>query len=158
MKKIVGLGIALITLASCSSSKDVANPETLPKDISLKPHDHFTQEGDQQNLKTLIKEIDSLIGRETCTDAADWKFTAIGAKACGGPSSYLAYPITMEDEILPKIQTFTSMQSDFNVKYNLMSDCAMVLPPVGIRCEDGKAILTGQKTEVDVPDDTEVTN
>lgn len=158
MKTLLIVGITLLTLVSCSSKKDVANPETLPKDISLKPQNDFTQENDQLKLKTLINEIDSIIGGETCKDVEDWKFTAIGAKPCGGPASYVAYPIKLEDEILPKIQTFTSMQSDFNLKYNLMSDCAMVMPPAAIRCEDGKAVLKGQEREFEVLDNAAIAN
>lgn len=114
---------------------------TLPQDISKKPHLHSAQEEDQDKLKVLIKEIESLINTEKCNNAADWKFAPIGSKPCGGPSSYIAYPQQLETEILSKISLFTAMQSDYNLKYNLTSDCAMVLPPVEIKCENGKAVL-----------------
>lgn len=147
MKNLLIIGISVLTLASCSSKKGIVEAETLPKDISQKPHDHFTQDEEHVQMKNLIKEIDSIIGNENCTDASDWKFTAIGSKACGGPSSYIAYPTKLEEEILPKVTQFTSMQSDFNTKYGLMSDCAMVMPPVEIRCENGKAILIGDRID-----------
>ena len=143
MKHLLIIGISVLTLASCSSKKGIVEAETLPKDISQKPHDHFTQDEEQAQMKNLIKEIDSIIGNENCSDPTDWKFTAIGSKACGGPSSYIAYPTKLEEEILPKVTQFTSMQSAFNTKYGLMSDCAMVMPPVEIRCENGKASLVG---------------
>lgn len=152
MKHLLIIILSLSTLASCSSKKGLEAAETLPKDISQKPQDHFTQEEEQVQMKNLIKEIDSIIGAENCAEAMDWKFAAIGSKACGGPSSYIAYPTKLEEEILPKIAQFTSMQSSFNTKYNLMSDCAMVLPPVEIRCKNGKAVLIGdhiEKEEVD---------
>ena len=47
----------------------------------------------------------------------------------------------IEDEIVTKIKNFTQMQSAFNTKYGLVSDCMMVMPPSGIRCVDGKAVL-----------------
>ena len=89
----------------------------------------------------MIREIEALIALEPCTDPAQMKLAAIGAKPCGGPSSYIAYPSKLEAQILPKIEHFTQMQSAFNKKYNLMSDCSMVMPPAGIRCENGKAVL-----------------
>ncbi|MDQ0478091.1 MULTISPECIES: hypothetical protein [Chryseobacterium] len=147
MKHLLIITISLLSLVSCSSKKRVTDVETLPKDIALKPEDHFSQQADQIEMKNLIKEIDSLISTEKCADAKDWKFTAIGSKACGGPSSYIAYPVKLEDQILPKVTQFTSMQSAFNLKYGLMSDCVMVLPPAEIRCENGKAVLTGNHSE-----------
>ena len=143
MKNVLIIAISALTLASCSSKKAVIDEETLPKDIALKPNNNFTQEDEQRDLKNLIVEIETQISAETCTDPTEWKFAAIGSKPCGGPSSYLAYPLKLENEILPKITHFTSMQNAFNIKYNLTSDCAMVLPPVEIRCEDGKAVLIG---------------
>ncbi|MGA9211275.1 hypothetical protein [Kaistella sp.] len=123
------------------------NEETLPKDIALKPENHSPQEEEQVQMKNLIKEIDALINTETCSDPTDWKFTAIGSKSCGGPSSYIAYPIKLEEEILPKVTQFTSMQTAFNTKYKIMSDCMVVLPPSEIKCENGKAVLIGDHLE-----------
>ena len=147
MKHFLIIAISILTLSACSAKKAALDEDTLPKDISQKPHNHFTQEEDQLQMKNLIKKIDSLIATETCSDPADWKFTAIGSKACGGPTSYIAYPINLEDEILKKASQFTSMQSEFNTKYGLMSDCAMILPPVEIRCENGKAVLIGDHSD-----------
>ena len=147
MRPFIIIAISIFTLSACSSKKAALDEETLPKDIALKPHDHFAQDEEQVQMKNLIKEIDSLISTETCTNAADWKFTAIGAKPCGGPSFYIAYPEKLEEQVLPKITQLTSMQSAFNTKYNLTSDCAVVMPPVEIRCENGKAILVGDRLE-----------
>lgn len=141
MKNIFIIGIALLSLVSCKTKKSAENTDTLPKDISLKPENNMAQQEDRQQLTSLMREIDAFIALEPCTNPADSKFTAIGAKPCGGPSSYIAYPTKLEAQILPKIEHFTRMQSAFNKKYNLMSDCAMVMPPSEIRCENGKAVL-----------------
>ena len=141
MKNTFIIGIALLSLVSCKTKKSAENADNLPKDISLKPENNVAQQEDQQHLTSLIREIEALIALEPCTDPAQMKFSAIGAKPCGGPSSYIAYPSKLEAQILPKIEHFTQMQSAFNKKYNLMSDCAMVMPPSEIRCENGKAVL-----------------
>lgn len=146
MKNVLILVITLLILVSCSSKKRMADPETLPKDISFKPENNFSQSEDRENLTRLIGEIDSLISTEVCTDPADWNFTAIGAKPCGGPSSYMAYPKKLEEEILPKVTQFTAMQDAINKRYHLMSDCAVIPAPTGIRCEDGKAVLVGNSS------------
>ena len=147
MKNILIIAIAVLSLSSCKSKKAV-DPETLPKDISQKPDNNISQQSDREKLSVLIKEIETQINTETCTDAADWRFSPIGSKPCGGPSSYIAYPIKMEDEILPKIKKFTEMQSVFNKKFNLVSDCMMVQPPSGIQCVDGKAVLVSGSSAV----------
>ncbi len=150
MKNLLIVAISILTLSACSSKKNgISEEETLPKDIALKAAKNFTQEIEQEELSTLIKEIEATIAKETCSDPTDWKFTAIGSKPCGGPSSYIAYPIEIEDEILKKVSSFTSKQSSFNLKYGLMSDCAMVLPPAEIRCENGKAILIANDINIE---------
>lgn len=140
MKNFLLIASSILLLSSCTSKKSL-DVDTLPKDISLKPDNIIAQQKDKEKLNVLIKEIEAMISTETCDDAAKWNFTAIGAKPCGGPSSYLAYPKDKEAEILQKIKEFTAMQSTFNVKYNLNSDCTIVAEPTGIECRDGKAVL-----------------
>jgi len=146
MKNVIITALAVLSLSSCKTKAvDTGN---LPKDISLKPDNNLKQQQDKEQLSSFIKEIDALIQAETCDDAADWAFTAIGAKPCGGPGSYIAYPKKREAEILPKIQRFTEMQSAFNKKYQLISDCMMIMPPAEIKCEGGKAVLVSGNSGV----------
>lgn len=149
MKHLLIIGISVLTLTACSSRKAV-DEDTLPKDIALKPETSLTQDQKRANMAVLIKEIDLIISKESCNDVAEWKFTPIGSKPCGGPSSYIAYPIKMEEEVLTKVINFTAMQSAFNLKYGLMSDCAMVPEPAGIKCVDGKAVLVGGNLENEI--------
>lgn len=148
MKNLWILGFAILSLSACKNRSSVENTDTLPKDIALKPDNNISQQTEREQLATLIKEIESLAQSVPCTDASEWKYTAIGAKPCGGPSSYIAYPIKLETEILQKVQVFTEKQSAFNTKYGLISDCMLVLPPSGIRCEDNKAILIQESSGV----------
>lgn len=130
--------IVLLT-ASCSSTKN-ANTN-LPKDISERPADENSQKYDQAALDKLKASIESEISKEKCTDANEWTFAPMGAKACGGPQSYIAYPKKMEATILVKINDYTEKVKAFNQKYNITSDCMMVMPPAAIRCNDGKPDL-----------------
>lgn len=140
MKNLFVIAIALLSLGSCKSKK-LIDPETLPKDAALKPDNNMIQQADREKLSALVKEIETLASAEICTNASDWSYVAIGSKPCGGPSSYIAYPKKLETEILQKITHFTQLQSAYNTKYGLMSDCMMVQPPSGIQCVDGKAVL-----------------
>ena len=146
MKNILIFTLAAFSLFACNAKKKVENTDDLPKDIALKPENNLSQQQDKDELTVAIKKIDSLAQSETCSNVADFAFTSIGAKPCGGPSSYIAYPKKVEAEILPQIQKFTTMQFAFNKKYNLMSDCALVPEPTGISCENGKAVLVNKNS------------
>ena len=141
MKNFLLIAIALLSFNACQSKKSLGDVDTLPKDISLKPDNIILQQEQKQAMSDLIKDIDSLIQTESCDDASNWEFTAIGSKPCGGPSSYIAYPKKLAGEILPKVADLTAKQMAFNKKYGMMSDCHFVPEPAGIECRDGKAVL-----------------
>ena len=140
MKSLIITALSLIALSACKTNV-YENSDDLPKDIALKPENNISQQLEQQQLASLIKEIDSVAQGESCDGVSRWEFTAIGSKPCGGPVSYIAYPEKIEDVILPKIKKFTAMQKTFNKKYKVISDCAMVPEPTEIKCEEGKAVL-----------------
>lgn len=134
----IALFMTLI-ITSCSSTK---NTDTnLPKDIAERPADESSQKYDEAQLDKLKASIESEISKEKCTDANEWTFAPMGAKACGGPQLYIAYPKKIEATILPKINDYTEKVKAFNQKYNIMSDCMMVMPPTSIKCVNGKAEL-----------------
>jgi hypothetical protein len=126
-------------LASCTSTKNV--DAHLPKDVSERPLDENSQKYDQAQLDILKTSIESEISKEKCTDATEWTFAPIGAKACGGPQFYIAYPKKMETAILAKINDYTEKVKAFNQKYGITSDCMMIMPPTSIQCVNGKAEL-----------------
>ena len=129
----------VLFMASCSSSKNIDT--NLPKDISERPADENSQKYDQAQLDRLKASIESEIAKEKCTDASEWTFAPMGAKACGGPQLYIAYPKKMEDTILEKINNYTEKVKAFNQKYQITSDCMMINPPTSVKCINGKAEL-----------------
>lgn len=131
---------ATLSLASCNSAKNVDN-SNLPKDISERPANEDSQKYDQAQLDKIKSSIETEISKEKCTNANDWAFAPMGAKACGGPQFYIAYPKKMEATILPKIEDYSEKVKAFNQKYKVMSDCMMVNPPTSIKCVNGKAEL-----------------
>lgn len=133
--------VVCVSLAamSCTPTKNVNT--NLPKDISERPVSEDSQKYDQAQLDKLKTEIEAEISKEKCTEATvnNWKPAAMGAKACGGPKYYVAYPSKMEATILPKIENYNNKEKEFNQKYNISSDCSFIGEPVGIRCISGKA-------------------
>lgn len=141
MKKIVAVFSVFAVLSACKTSQKAQN---LPKDISLKPERAATSE----YTDGLRKEILHLASKKNCTDASKWRMMAMGAKPCGGPEMYVAYPIEDEETILPKIKRYDELREEYNRKSGLFSDCAVVEPPSGIICSDGKAVLVNGTPEV----------
>ena len=98
-----------------------------------------SKEKDLEELANLKKDIDEGSAQTTCINAADWKFTAIGDKACGGPTGYVAYSTTIDETaFLKKVKVYTDKQKAFNLKWNTVSDCMFMVPPKSIDCVNGK--------------------
>src|SRR3546814_7455970 len=86
-----------------------------------------TREGDEEKLRELREKIDSLSRMYPCSDAADWQFTAIGAKACGGPTGYVPYSTELDTgAFLRMVETYTALQDAYNREYGIALDCAYV--------------------------------
>jgi hypothetical protein len=130
---------ATLTLVSCNTKKNI--DANLPKDISERPADESSQKYDEAQLDKMRASIQSEISKEKCTNAEDWTFAPMGAKSCGGPQLYIAYPKNQEATILPKINDYTEKVKAFNEKYKIVSDCMMIQPPTSIKCVNGKAEL-----------------
>ena len=45
-------------------------------------------------LVSMFHEIYTLGTADSCLNGNDWKYTAIGSKACGGPQMYIPYSIS----------------------------------------------------------------
>lgn len=137
----------LLSIGACKSKKTAEQSEQLPKDIAEMPERDYSEglaqerERDQKALGIAREEIEALISSTSCSDAAGWRTAALGSKPCGGPATFIAYPISLEEELLEKITRYNKQSSEFNLKYGLISDCAVVAPPAGVRCENGKPVL-----------------
>ena len=92
-------------------------------------------------LMELEKEIIALSESVSCTNSAEWKFTPMGSKACGGPMRYIAYHQSVEKEFLDLVDRFTVQQKAFNQRNNVMSDCMLVAAPRAVTCEGGKPVF-----------------
>ncbi|WP_426479870.1 hypothetical protein ACP3T3_10815 [Chryseobacterium sp. CBSDS_008] len=130
---------ATLTLVSCNTSKN-ANAN-LPVDIADRPADEDSQKYEQAQLDRLKASIESEVSGGKCTDAGEWAFAPMGAKACGGPQQYIAYPKKIEETFLQRVNEYTDKVKAFNEKYNITSDCMMVMPPASLKCINGKIRL-----------------
>ncbi|MCL8001086.1 hypothetical protein M8994_23115, partial [Brucella sp. 21LCYQ03] len=116
--------ICLLIFASCNK-----------QDIHSKEQDELLL---QQNLAKILEIANSV----PCTNPTDWKYIALGQKACGGPKSYIAYSVAIDTAAFIKmVMDYNRADGTFNVKYGVNSDCAYAIPSQEIICRDGKAQL-----------------
>ncbi|MEN2400059.1 hypothetical protein GKZ90_0009735 [Flavobacterium sp. MC2016-06] len=99
---------------------------------------------EKQNLNNLYNEIItlSLVNSKTCDNPEKWAFTAIGEKACGGPTDYIAYSLEINTaSFLSKVNTYTNMQAGYDKRWGVISTCDFTSAPKSINCIDGKVKL-----------------
>lgn len=140
---VVRWALPLLVLMDCTAPQKIA--DNLPKDISLMPikkkTDEYSLEEEARQLRLLDEQIRQLATKKYCTFAEEWRMTPYGSKPCGGPNEYLAYPIDVEEQIIPLIQDFTRREAHYNILAGLSSDCVLVPQPSDIVCKNGKAEL-----------------
>jgi hypothetical protein len=85
----------------------------------------------QTDLNKLKKEIDREIGKPRAKRSNQCKVIAFGAKACGGPKSYLIYSTLQSNENKLKrlVDQYNSREEKINQETDAMSDCMFIEEP-----------------------------
>ena len=97
------------------------------------------QEVEKTALDSLKKEIKALADESLCSDENTCYSVGFGSKPCGGFWEYLVYSNSIEVvDFLAKIQNYNELEKKYNDKYNILSDCFLVMPPKETICENGK--------------------
>ena len=122
MRLFISLSLIFLYAVGCSLEESTKN-----------------QDSDLKALTNLGNEINVLVESSVCTDETECAFIAFGTKPCGGPWGYLVYSNSIDtDELIDKVERFNQMQNTYNLRYNITSDCSVVLPPDALICEDNK--------------------
>lgn len=100
------------------------------------------QEKDHRALMDLFNEIAEIAYSKTCSDNTEWAFAAYGAKACGGPQGYIPYSKDIDvSSFLQKVETYSNAEKEYNIKWSIASDCAIVNPPKRVDCQYNYPVL-----------------
>jgi hypothetical protein len=91
----------------------------------------------------LFVPVKALIGDAACDHPSQCRAVGVGAKACGGPSGYLAWSVKNTDQkaLLAAVQAHAAAEKAENQASGLISDCQMKPEPTATcrpRPEDGK--------------------
>ncbi|MEM9686636.1 MAG: hypothetical protein AAF934_06905 [Bacteroidota bacterium] len=133
MKRITLLLLLGVTFISCTTL------------VSCDKNNELTQEQEAQKLQQMLSEIENMAGSINCEDSANWTYTPLGKKACGGPKGYLAYPTTIDTvKFLSLVEAYKTAEERYNNKWGIISTCDLPPVPFGVTCENGKAVLVYQ--------------
>ncbi|MFY7910233.1 MAG: hypothetical protein ACOVO2_11795 [Emticicia sp.] len=129
----------ILTGSAMSCTSENINTDCTPTSTI---NDKASKEEDNAVLAKLFKEIEDLSKSKTCDNAGQWLFTPIGAKACGGPSGYIAYSSQIDTAcFLKKVEHYTAQSKMYNIKHSIGSDCSITASPKSVSCENGKPVL-----------------
>lgn len=143
MKNLILLSLVSVFTFACKPSYTADN---LPKPLPERPKDDTPSSGlteeESREMENLKSEITMLANSEKCSNPADWKTVGLGVKACGGPVSYIAYSNKIDEKaFLEKVELHNQRSTEYNKKYNLVSDCMLVMQPENIVCENDKPVF-----------------
>ena len=129
--------LLLLSLSACSTAGPASTPAPNGEGAAL-----------------LLAHMRSLVASASCTDAEQCKSVAIGARACGGPESYLAYSTVLTN---PKqLQALALRHAEQRraevANAGLLSTCVMLLDP-GATCRAGTCQLRSAPSNPFSPSD-----
>lgn len=101
--------------------------------------DLASQEVEKAALEKLAKEIKTIADSSTCSENEICAFIGFGSKPCGGNWEYLIYSSSIDvANFKTKVNTYNALEKKYNTKYEIISDCSLVMPPESLTCENGK--------------------
>jgi hypothetical protein len=97
-----------------------------------------------QDGAALAAAVRDLVGTAACTDDAQCRTLPYGAKACGGPQSWLAWSTLVSDEaaLRKAAERFASWRREDLRASGTVSDCLLVADP-GAYCAPASSTATG---------------
>ena len=125
--KLIILGILTLSLMATQCDDDILPPSC----------------NDQtQSLSELADQIDAIIAASECNDTTECRAIAFGSKPCGGPWTYLIYSTSIDTLLLQSlVEEYNTIEDNYNSECGGVSDCAFVLPPEELACENGQCVI-----------------
>ncbi|WP_310385670.1 hypothetical protein [Roseateles sp.] len=127
MRHLLGLSSLLsLLIATAACAVDPIKPMHRPK----------------TDAQTLWQQIEAEVGTAACDGPQQCHSIAVGAKACGGPDSYLAWSSKGSDgnKLRSLVEQHAAARRAENLASNMMSDCRLVTDP-GASCQAGRCTL-----------------
>jgi hypothetical protein len=96
-----------------------------------------------------LGKIRAMIGDAACSENKQCRTLAVGARACGGPETYLAYSTakTSEAELRALAERHQQERRDANTASGMISTCQFMVDP-GAVCQAGRCQAGGGEAPV----------
>lgn len=135
VKTVWMLVVALTTVTACRSPD---HPAVTVPDAGGPGSEKALQVREiEQQMGAAYDEIVRLIAGAACDTDTQCGILEVGAKPCGGPWEFLAYANANTDlaRLFQTAEVYRQLNIELNTVNELVSDCAMVLPPP-VACRD----------------------
>lgn len=93
------------------------------------------------DIKTAKNKLNNLIADKQCSTSSQCKVSAVGSRACGGPSDYIVYSTQSapQEQVSALSDTITQLESTYNVQKGMMSICQHLTAP-STQCVENKCV------------------
>lgn len=102
------------------------------------------------DIKTAKNKLNNLIADKQCSTSSQCKVSAVGSRACGGPSDYIVYSTQSapQEQVSALSDTITQLESTYNVQKGMVSICQHLTAP-STQCVENKCVkLEGSAVSV----------
>jgi hypothetical protein len=126
--------LAILLLLACTACASRADGPAVQQPASAVAADPApqAQSGVTPPPAGTLAQIQALIGKAACTGDSQCQVLPIGAKACGGPLTHLAYSTAKTDpkEVQALAERYHAEQQASNQRSGMVSNCRVVPTPV----------------------------
>ena len=114
--------VAALLIAACARSED-------PPALDQPPAQNVAVS--EARVRELEQQARALAKADGCDRADQCAAAPLGAKACGGPRTYLVYCKATTDEaaLLRTLDELKRTEEEYNRTAGIVSDCALAMPP-----------------------------
>jgi len=104
---------------------------------------NLPKQGGKPTRAGLQKNIANLVADKSCDNGKQCQSIAYGAKACGGPTSYLIYSLKNTDavKLSSEVKQYNQLMKEDNRRSDRISNCSMLIPPT-LMCRDNQCVAT----------------
>lgn len=127
MRSIRGGAWVAILVAACARQEEPSAADPTPSENRIVS---------EARVRELEQRARALANPDGCDRADQCASAPVGAKACGGPRTYLVYCKATTDEaaLLRALDELKRVEEEYNRAAGIVSDCAMAMAPA-IRVE-----------------------
>lgn len=135
----------LLAFAGCSAGGALQSRDTVSDGSATALQSRDTVSVDSATVARLEREARAIASTTGCSGSDGCRTAPVGAKACGGPRTYIVYCAATTDtvKLRDKLAELERVENAYNAKSGMMSTCNLQLPPtaalIGGRCTEKPA-------------------